>query len=357
LKKILFICPYPEKVAAGQRLKFEPHFKQFENCGYQVSTHTFMSIKLWEIISQEGHYFQKILGTLVGLYQRILLLFSLRNYDCIYIFMNVFPFGPAILERLYIRFSKKVIFDIEDNLLSSEQGSINWLASALKSKSKARFLIKNADHVIASSPDLADQCNSISGNNNATFIPPTLDDQRFFPKIKKHDSTHTVIGWTGTFSSKNFLEDIFPYLEELYKIKKFKLMIIGNFKITNKHLDLEVIQWNEDQEIEQLQNFDIGLYPLPKNSWVSGKSGLKAMQYMAIGIPAVCSAVGNVLTFIDHGKNGVLVFEKDQWLSALSDLIDDVDKRKNIGIKAREKFIQEFSQDAIFKKYLNIIES
>ena len=134
-------------------------------------------------------------------------------------------------------------------------------------------------------------------------------------------------------------------------------MIIGNFKITNKHLDLEVIQWNEDQEIEQLQNFDIGLYPLPKNSWVSGKSGLKAMQYMAIGIPAVCSAVGNVLTFIDHGKNGVLVFEKDQWLSALSDLIDDVDKRKNIGIKAREKFIQEFSQDAIFKKYLNLIES
>lgn len=120
---------------------------------------------------------------------------------------------------------------------------------------------------------------------------------------------------------------------------------------------MEVIQWNEDQEIEQLQNFDIGLYPLPKNSWVSGKSGLKAMQYMAIGIPAVCSAVGNVLTFIDHGKNGVLVFEKDQWLSALSDLIDDVDKRKNIGIKAREKFIQEFSQDAIFKKYLNLIES
>ena len=117
--------------------------------------------------------------------------------------MNVFPFGPAILERLYIRFSKKVIFDIEDNLLSNEQGSINWLASVLKSKSKAIFLIKNADHVIASSPDLADQCNSISGNNNATFIPPTLDDQRFFPKIKRHDSTPFMVAWLQSTFCKN----------------------------------------------------------------------------------------------------------------------------------------------------------
>ena len=33
-KRILFVCPYPRDQAAGQRLKFEPHFDAFEKKGY-----------------------------------------------------------------------------------------------------------------------------------------------------------------------------------------------------------------------------------------------------------------------------------------------------------------------------------
>lgn len=357
MKKILFVCPYPKNVAAGQRLKFEPHFKRFEELGYEVTVHNFMTMKLWNIISKEGNTIKKILGTFLGFVKRIKLLFSLKHYDCVYIFMNVFPFGPPILEWLYVNNSKKVIYDLEDNLLSPEEGSVNWLASILKSKTKPIFLIKNADHIIASSPELADRCSKISPKRYAEFIPPTLDEQRFIPRIKKNLSDKIVIGWTGTFSSKHFLEEIMPNLEKLYQVRKFKLLVIGNFKITNENLDLDVIDWSEDQEIEQLQKLDIGLYPLPHNDWVSGKSGLKAMQYMAIGIPAVCSAVGNVLTFVEHNKNGILIYDQDQWIDELKDLIDHADKRDRIGNNARKKFLKTFSQDAIFKKYQRLVEN
>lgn len=356
MKKILFICPYPTNVAAGQRLKFEPHFTKIEALGYDVTVHNFMTLKLWNIISKEGNTIQKILGTFLGFIKRFKLIFSLKHYDCVYIFMNVFPFGPPILESLYVKFSKKVIYDLEDNLLSPEEGSVNWLASILKSKTKPIFLIKNANYIIASSPELAKQCSNISRKSNVEFIPPTLDEQRFIPQRKKNHSDQIVIGWTGTFSSKHFLEEIMSHLEQLYQVRKFKLMVIGNFKITNENLDLEVIEWNEDQEIEQLQKFDIGLYPLPHNNWVSGKSGLKAMQYMAIGIPAVCSAVGNVLTFVDHNKNGILISDQNQWINELRDLIDHAEKRDRIGNNARKKFLQTFSQDAIFRKYQRLIE-
>jgi len=357
LKKILFVCPYPKNVAAGQRLKFEPHFKRFEELGYEVTVHNFMTMKLWNIISKEGNTIKKIIGTFLGFVKRIKLFFSLKHYDCVYIFMNVFPFGPPILEWLYVNNSKKVIYDLEDNLLSPEEGSVNWLASILKSKTKPIFLIKNADHIIASSPELANQCSKISPKRYAEFIPPTLDEQRFIPRIKKNPSDKIVIGWTGTFSSKHFLEEIIPYLEQLYQVRKFKLMVIGNFKITNENLDLDVVDWSEDKEIEQLQKLDIGLYPLPHNEWVSGKSGLKAMQYMAIGIPAVCSAVGNVLTFVEHNKNGILIYDQDQWIDELKDLIDHADKRDRIGNNARKKFLKTFSQDAIFKKYQRLVEN
>jgi len=358
MKKILFVCPYPQDIAAGQRLKFEPHYKRLRDEGFEISVHSFMSERLWEIASKRGFILQKIIWTIHGLIRRIKLIFSLKKFDCVYIFMNVFPFGPPILERIYIKSSKKVIFDIEDDLLSDEVGSINWFASILKSKNKTKYLIKNVDQIIASSPDLAAKCNEISKKNNAVFIPPTLEEERFTQKpLKEHNDKKIVIGWTGTFSSREFLNILIPDLEKLYKKKNFKLLVIGNFEMQNNNLDLEVLQWNANDEIQQLHNFDIGLYPLPSNNWVSGKSGLKALQYMAIGIPAVCTAVGNVKNFIEHRKDGILIHNQEDWISQLEELIDNTELRNKIGNNARTKFIMNFSQNAIFTKYLDAIKS
>ena len=64
--------------------------KDLRNAGYEISVHSFMHIKLWRIASLKGYSIQKIFWTLVGLFQRLRLLSSLKKYDCIYIFMNVF---------------------------------------------------------------------------------------------------------------------------------------------------------------------------------------------------------------------------------------------------------------------------
>lgn len=357
MKKILFVCPYPLKVAAGQRLKFEPHFKAMEKSGYDITVNSFMSNELWGIVSKRGNTLKKVFWTLRGLVKRILLIFSIKQYDCVYIFMNVFPFGPPILERIYVMLAKRVVFDIEDDLLTKEVGSLNWFVSILKSKKKSEYLIANADHIICSSPDLEVKCIALSKKNNVTFIPPTLEISRFHPKeIDKDSSSITKIGWTGTFSSREFLELIIPQLEKLYQKKRFKLVVIGNFEMQNPNLDLEVIQWNSETEIQQLHNFDIGLYPLPSGDWVSGKSGLKALQYMAIGIPAVCTAIGNVKNFIEHDKDGILIYNDADWEKSLHNLMENPKEIKSIGRNARATFLKHFSQESIFKKYLSVIK-
>ena len=71
MKKILFICPYPLKVAAGQRLKFEPHFSALKEQGYEVHVHSFMNLKLWNIVAKRGHTIQKIFWTFCGLFRRV----------------------------------------------------------------------------------------------------------------------------------------------------------------------------------------------------------------------------------------------------------------------------------------------
>ena len=106
-KKILFICPYPFDVAAGQRLKFEPHFSRFKEKGLEIKIDSFMSKQLWDLVYVEGHIAKKIFWTIAGLMRRTALIFSLRKYDSVYIFMNVFPFGPPLLERIYRLFSRR----------------------------------------------------------------------------------------------------------------------------------------------------------------------------------------------------------------------------------------------------------
>ena len=354
-KKILFVCPYPPNLAAGQRLKFEPHFEVLKREGYDIKQSCFMSKRLWHIAYKPGNYTEKVFWTIKGLFERVFLLFSLPKYDIVYIFMNVFPFGPAILERLFRKISRRIIYDIEDNIISKESNDDRKIVNFLKSKKKYEFLIKKSDVVITSSPALSEQCNQISASDKSIFIPPTLDDKRFIPRASSVHKEKLTIGWTGTFSSKSYLDIVLPSLEALYQERDFKMKIIGNFEMENPALDLEVVQWNEADEVDHLQDIDIGLYPLSQNDWVSGKSGLKAMQYMSIGIPAVCTAVGHVVNVIDDGVDGILVFDDSKWKETLKDLVDDEMKRKEIGTNARKTFLTKYSKKSISKLYLKAL--
>ena len=164
-----------------------------------------------------------------------------------------------------------------------------------------------------------------------------------------------VIGWTGTQGTRVYLEGLIPTLEKLHHLCPFKLMVVSNFEMSHPFLDLEVVKWSSEKEIKQLHNFDIGIYPLTLSDWVGGKSGLKALQYMAVGIPPVSSAVGNVVNFINNNEDGILINNEEEWLINLESLIKDQEKRENIGKKAREKFLREFSQDKIFDQYFSLI--
>jgi glycosyltransferase involved in cell wall biosynthesis len=101
---------------------------------------------------------------------------------------------------------------------------------------------------------------------------------------------------------------------------------------------------------------DIGLYPLPLDEeWVYGKSGLKALQYMALGLPVVATAIGANFRIIENGESGYLVTAEDEWLEKLRELINTPALRKTIGMKARERVEKYYSVKANEPVYLNIL--
>ena len=122
-------------------------------------------------------------------------------------------------------------------------------------------------------------------------------------------------------------------------------------------MNLDVISWSAEQEVQDLQAIDIGVYPLPVDDWVSGKSGLKAIQYMAFGIPCVATNVGTTPLIIRDGENGLLVQTEAEWLDALERLIDDPHLRRRLGEQARRDAVAKYSTKAIAAEYRHVLAS
>jgi len=358
-KSILVVCPFPSGVQAGQRLKYEQFFKYFNESGFSITISSFVNLSTWKIIYKKGFIFNKIISLFSGYFRRLKLYFEIQNYDIVYIFMWVVPYGGNFFERIYLYKAKNSIFDIEDNILIIKKNVINKFNYYFKSKNKTLYLIKNSDYIIASSPNLKDRCNEISNNNNARYICASIDIDRYKLTNQYSNEQIITIGWTGTFTSKPYLENIQNIFFELAKIRKYKLLIISDFNLTMKGIDINCIQWNKDSEIKDLSKIDIGIYPLTsdENKWADGKSGLKALQYMGMGIPVVASNVGNTKNIISNNYDGILVNNDKEWLMSLTKLIDNPNLRAKLGINGRKKVENNYSLQVTSYKYLEILNS
>ena len=356
-KSILIICPFPQGVAAGQRLKYEQYLNHWQENGYVVTISSFMDASMWEVVYTPGNYVPKVLGTLRGHCRRMRDIFRVSQYDLVYIFMWVTPLGSSFFERVYRLLSRRLIYDIEDNIIMVKGNVLNSFVRMLKGPGKARYLIKTADHVITSSPFLNDYCLGINRLKACSFISSSVDSNRFIPTNTYNNKRAVTIGWTGTFSSKIYLDLLRDVFLELNKLIDFKLRVIGNFQYDLPGIDLEVIQWTKETEVEDLQGIDIGIYPLVQDDWVLGKSGLKAIQYMAFGLPTVATDVGTTPRIIKHMANGWLVRTDKEWVNALEALIKNPTLRRKLGEAARLTVVDNYSIDTVKSTYLSILNN
>ena len=83
--------------------------------------------------------------------------------------------------------------------------------------------------------------------------------------------------------------------------------------------------------------------PLEDDEWSRGKCGLKALQYMAVGIPVVASPVGVNKEIIQDGINGYLAETSQEWEDKLKLLLEGEERRREIGLKGRETVEKHYS--------------
>lgn len=351
--KILVISPHPEGFVPGQRLKYEQYFNYFQQNDIEIEVSSFISKDFQEIIYKRGHIFLKIFYTLKGYSYRIRDIFRLRKYDGLYIFLYVTPFGFPLFEWLFTIIQPNFIYDIDDLIYLKRKSRINKLADLVRGRSKVNFLIKRAKHVITCTPFLNEFVKK--NNPNSSDISSTVNTETYRP-IDVYDNHRVLtIGWSGSHSTSPYLlllEDVLSRIQLKYNVR---ILVIGDLFFQTSKFQFEAIPWCKVNEVEDLNKIDIGIYPLPSEEWILGKSGLKAIQYMALGKPTVATAIGANFRVIEHNISGFLVTTDLEWFQTIEKLILSPKLRLEIGIKARERVENLFSVEANKKKYLDII--
>jgi glycosyltransferase involved in cell wall biosynthesis len=77
--------------------------------------------------------------------------------------------------------------------------------------------------------------------------------------------------------------------------------------------------------------------------WARAKCAFKAIQYMALGIPAVISPVGMNTEIIEHGVSGFLAGDGAGWVESIDALLGQPERAHAVGQAGRRIVEQRYS--------------
>lgn len=296
-----------------------------------------MDIKFFRTLHEQDTMMDKALGVAWISLKRCLDVFRALKHDVVFVQSEALMVGPPIVEWFIAKITRRpVVFDFDDALFLGSGGYTNkrWVRF-VKWPGKTDSILRLSSHVIASTPYL--QTYAAKYNSHATVIPTVMDAEKFVP-VPRDGREEVTIGWIGSFSSWPYLEMLLEVFEELGKRYRFALKIVGldrEYPLRSPNVRVINLDWDLEREVRDYQSLDIGVYPLIDDSWSKGKMGFKVIGYMAVGIPCVCSAVGDHVRFLRDGENGMLAATKEEWVDKLSRLIEDKELRRRIGEAAR----------------------
>jgi glycosyltransferase involved in cell wall biosynthesis len=349
---IAFFAPYPRNTVASQRFRFEQYFGELEKKGIRFSLYSFYPIWAFESLYSKN-FLKKISGILAGYFQRPFQLLKAINADYILIHRELTPAGPPILEWILIQvFHKKIIYDFDDAIWLSDEKK--WL-NHFKWHRKVAWLCRKSYRISAGNAYIAEFARRY--NPSTIIIPTTIDTSKSGRFVVIHRQDQVTIGWTGSHTSLKYLDYIREPLEmTLKKYVQIRLCIICNQKPGWEMDRMDFIPWRAAKEWEDLSHIQIGLMPLPEDPWTLGKGGFKILEYFALGIPALASPVGINNQLIEHGKNGFLCNDRDDWIRYLEILIHDPSLRTLMGSAGKKRVEDEFSLESNLTRFLRLFE-
>ncbi|MHB8987920.1 MAG: glycosyltransferase family 4 protein, partial [Desulfobulbia bacterium] len=273
---------------------------------------------------------------------------TLPNFDITVLQRKLFQ--PWILSYLKMK-SRVLFFDFDDAIMFRDSNAINFYSKSRQSR--FTYTAERANHIITGNEYLRDLAQLF--NKNVTVIPTGINTQFYSPKLTQEPNLPLTVGWIGSQPNLGYLKTLIDPINKLYSTNKnFRLKIVCDGFIDGFQCPTEKKIWREDDEIADIQSFDIGISPLTEDKWTKGKCALKLLQYMSCGLSSVSSTTAVTSKIIQDGHNGFLASSPNDWLEKLKLLLDNPTQRKTMGLMARMSLNGTFDEKTIAKKYATL---
>ena len=346
--RVLALCVFPIEGAAT-RFRVEQFVGPLRDRGVEMTVSPFLDSRQFRQLYRKGGVAGKAAGMIGPVLRRLGEVFTAGRYDAVFVQREAMLFGPGVVEWLMANIGgRPLVLDLDDatyvRYVSPTYGRIG---SFFKFFGKTDNLIKRASAVVCGNRFIAEYAGSKGAKT--VVVPTVVDLDEFRPRDLTPEGETVTLGWIGTPSTFPSLESIFPVLERLAKKHRFVLKVVGagRDEIRIDGVTVENLEWELGRELSDFRSLDVGLYPIVTSRsaderWLQGKSGFKAIQYLAVGIPFAMSPVG---VCAEIGEANVTHFNAESaedWYNSLDELLSDGDLRSRMGAAGRKHALANY---------------
>lgn len=343
--RVLVLTPYLYGKAPGPRSSIELWERVLKPEGITFEYAPFETERLNGIIYQPGLTGAKVREMVRAYMRRIPLMRRLDEFDAVLVYREAALIGPELFERWVARTGRPIIYQLDDPLYVPYRSPSNSYLSYLKVFGKVGRIAGLSSVTIVNSRQHREYVAKFT--QEIALIPSLVDGDRFSYRPATRSSGDPVcIGWSGSSSTSANLRVVQNSLRSLSERSDVRLHFIGSDRFDLPGVRHTCQRWDPDSEIEDLRQFDIGLLPLPVDEWTKRKFYLKLVQYMALGIPAVCTPLGANPEVVEHGQTGFLANNDNEWSAALERLVADSNLRAEMGRVAAERAHERYTLQA-----------
>lgn len=294
----------------------------------------FESQELAALFETPGRRGRKLLLALRDSARRWMRRHDTDRYDAVVVVREATMLGGAFVERAIAAKGIPLIYDFDDAIFLSSPDGAHFSTLLLRTPWKVATICKLARAVTVGNDYLA--AFARRHNDNVHLVRTSIDLERFPLLPVREESAPFTVMWIGSKSTLQYLDTVRPALAALASRVPTRLRVVCNARPRPfEGIDVDFVPWSAATEVSALADGDVGIMPLPDTDTSRGKCALKALQYMAVGRPAVVSPVGMNRAVIRHNENGLLAGDTDAWVTQLERLARDPALRRRLAAAGR----------------------
>jgi hypothetical protein len=274
----------------------------------------------------------------------------------------------------------KVVVDLCDNHFYNPGGS----AELARAGSELRRMLRLADHLVASTAELAAvMAREAGGNPPVTVIGDAVEEsipgveqpsllrwvhrarlRRLLGRVQRgrEAGAEASLVWFGIHGGPHHehgmadLQRIRPVVEAIHQQHKLQLTVISNSRskfaslIAPWSVPTHYLEWNPLTFLDALRAHDVAVIPVTHNPFTICKSNNRVVTALAAGLAVVADSIPSYREFAEISR-------LDNWDPGLLEYVKDRDLRRRHAADGRRYVLQQYSLSRMADEWERLFNS